>query len=29
MGWGNDVERMHTEFLGGNIFVNVHVEDTE
>jgi hypothetical protein len=26
---GNAVEGMHREFLGGNVFVNVHIEDAE
>jgi hypothetical protein len=26
---GNAVEGMQREFWGGNVFINVHVEDTE
>jgi len=27
MGAGNEAEGMHMEFMGGNVFVNVHGED--
>jgi hypothetical protein len=29
MATGNEVERMYREFLGENVFVNVHVDDPE